>query len=150
MIGQTFPDIVVQDDSEVRVVTHAARRWLYENTNIKDGTDISGPDSVPKIVSLDSRTHQSMEDDGLVVMRDRRPVSQRLKDQSLPSTGRTLLESDDQYDGHRARFEDVTLEVYREQRRTMRSMNRWYFRNRRLMQEAAEKRKVLQDNQLDS
>ena len=32
----------------------------------------------------------------------------------------------------------------------MRRMNQWYFRNRRLMQEAADKRKALQDNLLDS
>ncbi len=66
-IGQTFPDVVVHDDSEIRLVTHAARRWIYENTNIKDGTDISGPDSVPRLVTVSPDTCLKMEEDGLVI-----------------------------------------------------------------------------------
>ena len=67
MIGQTFPDVVAHNHSEIRVVTHAARRWVYENTDIKDGTDISGPDTVPRMVDVDPGICLLMEEDGLVI-----------------------------------------------------------------------------------
>ena len=67
MIGQTFPDVVAHNHSEIRVVTHAARRWLYENTNIGDGTGIAGPNSVPRIVAISPHTCLNMEEDGLVI-----------------------------------------------------------------------------------
>ncbi len=67
MIGQTFPDVVAHNHSEIRIVTHAARRWIYENTEIKDEIDITGPGSVPRIVSVNPDTCLLMEEDGLVI-----------------------------------------------------------------------------------
>ena len=67
MIGQTFPDVVAPNDSEIRVVTHAARRWIYENTAIKGEHAVSGPGSVPKFITVGPDICLKMEEDGLVI-----------------------------------------------------------------------------------
>ena len=67
MIGQTFPDVVAHNHSEIRVVTHAARRWIYENTTINSELAISGPGSVPRLVTVSPDTCLKMEEDGLVI-----------------------------------------------------------------------------------
>ena len=66
-IAQTFPDVIVQDHDKLRLVTHAARRWMYENIEIKKELVISGPDQVPKIVIVSFDARREMQADGLVV-----------------------------------------------------------------------------------
>ena len=63
-IGQTFPDVLVLPDGQIRPVTHCARRWMYENTNLSDKYEMN---TLPAVVSLHPAIIPMMEEDGVVI-----------------------------------------------------------------------------------
>ena len=141
----TFPDAIVFPDGTIRLVTAAAKSWTYANTEIKCKCTAS---TVPDYVLSEDEVAQKMEDKGFVVMRERQPVFHyRSKRRTMPKSSNP---SEDEYDGHRARFEGMTVEEYRKRIRTSKGIARWQSRNYRRMQERDEKRKALKDNPLDS
>jgi hypothetical protein len=140
-----FPDAIVFPDGTIRLVTSAAKQWAYTNTNIDRWCELS---TVPDYVGFDNSIPPLMEGKGFIVLREKQPVFHYRSKRR--TTAKFTNASEDEYDGHRARFEGLSLEEYRKQRRTSKGIARWQSRNYRRMQEAAEKRKALQDNQLDS
>ena len=66
-IGQTFPDIVIMPDGSYRLVTYAARSWVYQNTSAKKECD--GIEDMPRFIWLVGGLTEEMRLDGLVVRR---------------------------------------------------------------------------------
>jgi len=64
-IGQTFPDVVRMPDGSLRLVTHAARSWVYQNTKVKRHCDCA--DDVPRFVLPAAGLLEMMDLDGLVI-----------------------------------------------------------------------------------
>ncbi len=135
---QTFPDVIAYNDGHIRLVTQAARSWIYSNTDLKKQFS---QDKVPRwIDAVDPTIVGDMEDDGLVVTRGRWPTNQHIEIPGPAKEGPSNDSADD-FDRHRARFMDMPLEEYRRQIEKFRAYGRHRAENHRLMQEAAEKRK---------
>ena len=135
-----FPDAIVFPDGTIRLVTSAAKQWAFTNTNIDRWCTAS---TVPDYVEYDDTVSQLMENKGFVVMREKQPVFHYRSKRR--TTAKSSNASEDEYDGHRAKFEGLRLIRERQL-----AYARWQSSYYQRMQEAAEKRKVLQDNQLDS
>ena len=142
---KTFPDAIVFPDGTIRLVTSAAKQWAFTNTNIDRWCTAS---TVPDYVEYDDTVSQLMENKGFVVMREKQPVFHYRSKRR--TTAKSSNASEDEYDGHRAKFEGLPVEEYCKRIRTSKGIARWQANNYQRMQEAAEKRKALQDNQLDS
>ena len=72
-IGQTFPDIVIMPDGSYRLVTYAARSWVYQNTSAKRECD--GIEDMPRYIWLVDWLTEEMRLDGLVVRTTKVPLS---------------------------------------------------------------------------
>jgi len=140
-----FPDAIVFPDGTIRLVTSAAKQWAFTNTSIDGWCTVS---TVPDYVQFDDSISKLMENKGLVVMREKQPVFHYRSKRK--TTAKSSNASEDEYDGHRARFEGLTVEEYVNQRRKMRAYSRWQAKNYHRTQEAAKRRKARPDNQLDS
>ena len=64
-IGQTFPDAVSMPDGSLRLVTYAARSWIYQNTKAKQHCATSR--DLPKFVLPAAGVLDMMRRDGLVI-----------------------------------------------------------------------------------
>jgi hypothetical protein len=145
----TFPDAIVFPDGTIRLVSVDAKSWAYSNTDIKRNCTIS---TVPDYDAFEDSVPQLMSDDGLVVKYERQPVFHYRSKRNTSLKKSASTDALDDYDRHRARFEDMTVEEYRKQSQRMRAYGRFKADHYRRMQERDEKRKrqeVLQDEQAD-
>ena len=101
----TFPDAIVFPDGTIRLVTSAAKQWAYSNTNIKNSCTES---TVPDYDDFEDSIPPMMEDIGLVVKWERQPVFHYRSKRGSSKNKRASNDSEDDYDGHRARFEGLT------------------------------------------
>ena len=107
-IHTTFPDAIVFPDGTIRLVTSAAKLWAYSNTEVKNScTD----KTVPDYVDFEDSIPQMMEDDELVVKRELQPVFHYRSKRRTSKNKRAANDSEDDYDGHRARFEGLMQET---------------------------------------
>jgi hypothetical protein len=72
MIGQTFPDIVVLRPQRYRLVTTSAMSWVHCNRGVTGFYYEADAPGAARIVHLPSWCAQTMEEDGLVVRKDRK------------------------------------------------------------------------------
>jgi hypothetical protein len=143
--GQTFPDAIVFQDGTIRLVSVDAKSWAYSNTNMQERCTIS---TVPDYDVFEDSVPQSMSDDGLVVKYERQPVFHYRSKRNTSLKKSASNDALDDYDRHRARFEDMTVEEYREQSQRMRAYSRFKADHYRRMQERDRKgQEMLQDEQ---
>ena len=104
----TFPDVIVFPDGTIRLITGAAKQWAFSNTEVKNSCSVS---TVPDYVDFEDSIPQMMEDDELVVKRERQPVFHYRSKRGTSKNKRAANDSEDDYDGHRARFEGLMQET---------------------------------------
>ena len=75
-IDRDFPDAVSMPDGSLRLVTHAARSWIYQNTKVKRHYD--EPDDLPRFVLPVGQFLEEMRLDGLVIRTKRSSQSKRI------------------------------------------------------------------------
>jgi len=104
---KTFPDAIVFPDGTIRLVTESAKQWAYSNTEVENSCSVS---TVPDYVDFEDSIPQMMEDDELVVKRERQPVFHYRSKRGSSKNKKASNDSEGDYDGHRARFEGLTAE----------------------------------------
>ena len=104
----TIPDAIVFPDGTIRLVTSAAKQWAYSNTEVKNSCSVS---TVPDYVDFEDSIPQMMEDDDLVVKRERQPVFHYRSKRGSSKNKRASNDSEGDYDKHRARFEGLMQEA---------------------------------------
>ena len=136
-----LPDVIVEPDGLIRLVSVDAQSWTRQNTNIRDTGGIQDRNLI------DHSALEVMASDGLVVMwrKHDAPVRQeRIKIRGDRSS------HPDEFDRHRAKFEGLTLEKYRRQIRAQRALAKFRADHHRRMQERDEKHlETLQDEGTD-
>ena len=105
---KTFPDAIVFPDGTIRLVTESAKQWAYSNTEVENSCSVS---TVPDYVDFEDSIPQMMEDIGLVVKWERQPVFHYRSKRGSSKNKRASNDSEDDYDGHRARFEGLMQET---------------------------------------
>ena len=103
-----FPDAIVFPDGTIRLVTSAAKNFAYSNTDIRTIFTISRANAVPDYLPFDDTIPEMFEDAGLVVKRERQPVSHYRGKRGTSKSKRASNHTDGDYDGHRARFKGLT------------------------------------------
>lgn len=103
--GQTFPDAIVFPDGTIRLVSVDAKSWAYSNTDIKNSCTVN---TVADYIEFENSVSQALEDDGFVVKHERQPVFHYRSKRGTPKNKRASNDSENDYDGHRARFEGLT------------------------------------------
>ena len=137
----TLPDVIVERDGLVRLVSQDAKSWTLQNTNIRDTGGIQDRNLI------DHSALEVMASDGLVVMR--RKYDAPVRQEGIKNRGDTSTDPDE-FDRHRAKFEGLTLEKYRRQVRSQRALAKFRADHHRRMQERDEKRQeALQDEGTD-
>ena len=132
-----FPDAVVFSNGTIRLVTSAAKLWAFTNTSIDGWCTVS---TVPDYVQFDDSISKLMGNKGFVVMREKQPVFHYRSKRKISPIEKSSNASEDEYDNHRARFDGLTLEEYREQIRVQSAYAKWKCSYYHRMQEAAAKK----------
>ena len=70
-IRQTFPDVVVTDDGILRLITRDAMSWVHMHRGATGYFYDAGAEDAPRVVTLPMWCAKQMEEDGLVVRRNR-------------------------------------------------------------------------------